>query len=157
MEKLDAWEQQLIQQMHINNDIYPSDVQKIAYAESRLMIRKKAHNLMNLYKSEGLCILQTFADWRAKFWDCCNNQFKEKDARIYLRDILKWDSMSFEEYYNFFAQEKEKSQIENISLIDAMKRNVNYSTQTSVLNWQKRDGLGPVILHDHIEMWSQTN
>ena len=157
MEKLDAWEQQLIQRMHVNHDRYPSDAHKIAYAESRLTIGKKAHNLMNRYRSEGLCILSSFADWRAKLRDCCGNRFEEEDARIYLRDTLKQGSMSFEEYYNLFAQKKEKSRMEDASLIDAMKRNVNYATQTSALNWRKRDGSDPVTFHDHVEMWSQTD
>lgn len=47
--------------------------------------------------------------------------------------------------------------MEDASLIDAMKRNVNYGTQTSALNSQKRDGSGPVTFHDHVEMWSQTD
>ena len=89
MEKLDAWEQQLTQRMQVNHDRYPSDAHKIAYAESRLTIGKKAHNLINRYRSEGLCILLTFADWRAKLRDCCGNRFEEEDARIYLRDTLK--------------------------------------------------------------------
>lgn len=62
MEKSDAWEQQLIQQIHINHDRYPSNAYKIVYAKSRLTIGKKTHNLMNQYKSEELYILLIFAD-----------------------------------------------------------------------------------------------
>ena len=46
IEKLDAWEQGLIHKMNANHDRYPLDTQKIAYDESRLTIRKKAHNLI---------------------------------------------------------------------------------------------------------------
>lgn len=47
--------------------------------------------------------------------------------------MLKQNSMSFEEYHNFFAQKKEKSP-KNAFLINIIKKNVNYNTQTLVLN-----------------------
>ena len=47
--KLDSWEQSLIQRMHVNHDRYSTDASKIAYAENRLTIGKRAHNLMNAY------------------------------------------------------------------------------------------------------------
>lgn len=59
--------------------------------------------------------------------NCYDNWFEKKDARVYLCNTLKQNSISFEEYYNFFAQKKEKSQIEDISLIDIIKKNVNYN------------------------------
>ena len=65
--------------------------------------------------------------------------------------------MSFEEYYNFFAQKNKKSRMEDTSLIDAMKRNINYAIQTSALNWQKHDSSDPIPFHNHLEMWSQTD
>lgn len=71
--------------------------------------------------------------------------------------MLKQGSMSFEEYYNLFAQKEEKSWMEYASFIDAMKRNINYATQTSALNWQKINGSDPVTFHNHVEMWSQTD
>lgn len=46
LNELDAWEQSLIQRLHINRDRYPTEQDKIAYAELRLTNGKKAHNLM---------------------------------------------------------------------------------------------------------------
>ena len=43
---LDAWEQSLRQHLNMNHDRYLTDCKKIAYAESQLIIGKKAHNLM---------------------------------------------------------------------------------------------------------------
>jgi len=48
-DRLNAWKQSLIQRMNVNNDCYFSHCVKIAYAESQLIIGKKAHNLMNQY------------------------------------------------------------------------------------------------------------
>lgn len=81
MEKLDAWEQLLIQRMHVNHDRYPTDTHKIAYAESRLTISKKAHNLMNKYRTDGLSTIGSFKEWRAKLRKCYGNRFEEEDAR----------------------------------------------------------------------------
>ena len=157
MEKLDAWEQLLIQRMHVNHDRYPTDLHKIAYAESRLTISKKAHNLMNRYRTDGLSTIRTFKEWRAKLRECGGNRFEEEDARTYLRDTLKQGSMSFDEYFNLFSQKKDKSHMEEASLIDAMKRNVSYSTQSSALNWRKSDGSKAKTFHDHVQMWSETD
>ena len=79
--KLDAWEQSLIQRMHVNNDRYPFDSAKIAYAESRLTIGKKAHNLMNAYRVDGLCVLTSFAEWRSALRRACGNPYEQEDAR----------------------------------------------------------------------------
>ena len=154
MDKLDAWEQALVQRMHGNADRYPTDEAKITYAESRLTIGKKAHNLMNRYRVNGLCTLTSFDDWRRKLRDVCGNRFEEEDARIYLRDTLKQGNMSFDEYYNFFVQKKERSGMEDASLIDAMKTNVNYSTQAAAIAWRKADGTLPTTFQDHVDMWS---
>lgn len=85
--------------------LHPTDIEKIAYAESRLTIRKKAHNLMNRYRTEGLCSLTCSADWRRKLREACRDRFEEQDSCVYLRDTLKQDSMSFDEYYTFLAEE----------------------------------------------------
>lgn len=47
IDKLDTWQQLLIQHMHVNHNQYLSDLHKIAYTKSRLTIRKRAQNLMN--------------------------------------------------------------------------------------------------------------
>ena len=46
---LNAWEQSLRQHLNMNHDQYLTDCEKIAYAESQLIIEKKAHNLMSQY------------------------------------------------------------------------------------------------------------
>ena len=46
---LNAWEQSLRQRLNMNHDQYLTDCEKIAYAESQLIIGKKAHNLMGQY------------------------------------------------------------------------------------------------------------
>jgi len=63
---------------------------------------------------------------------CCNNSFKTEDAHLYLREILKQDTNSFVDYYNLFYQKKEHSLMKDFSLIDCLKRNVNYFTQVVV-------------------------
>ncbi len=62
-DRLNAWEQSLIQRMNVNNDRYFSHRVKIVYVESRLIIDKKTHNLINQYRVNNLCIIFIFADW----------------------------------------------------------------------------------------------
>ena len=76
MDKLDAWEQSLVQKMYANHDRYPTDQNKINYGENRLTVGKKAHNLMNAYRVDGYCTLTNFQEWRAKLRKCCGNPFE---------------------------------------------------------------------------------
>ncbi|KAL8761045.1 MAG: hypothetical protein Q9194_007736, partial [Teloschistes cf. exilis] len=122
-DRLDAWEQSLIQKMTANDDRFPKENYKIAYAESRLAIGKKAHSLMGQYQSDGICTLATLADWRQKLRALCGNPFKEENARTYLRDELKQGTMPFHEYYHKFCQKKERSRMDDPSLLDCLKRN----------------------------------
>ena len=126
---LNAWKQNLIQRMNVNHDRYFIDRVKIVYAKSRLIIKKKAHNLMNQYRVNKLCVLTNFDEWRRNLRHCCENFFEVEDARTYLREILKQDSLSFAEYYNLFYQKKKRSLTKNASLINCIKRNVNYFTR----------------------------
>jgi hypothetical protein len=156
--QLDAWEQSLIQRMHINNDRYPSEQSKIAYGENRLTIGKKAHNLMNPYRVDGICILTSFADWRSALRRACGNPYEQEDARKYLRETLKQGSMSFEEYYNLFSQKKDRSKMEDASLIDAMKANINYSTQSAALMYRvPGTNQRPITFEEHVTMWLETD
>ena len=157
VEKLDAWEDALVQRLYGNEDRYPTDKSKIIYAESRLTITKKAHNLMKRYRVDGLCTITSFEDWRRKLREACGNRFEEEDSRLYLRDTLKQGSMSFDEYYNLFIQKKERSCMEEASLIDAMKTNVNYATQAAAIAWRKPDGSFPSTFQDHVDMWSSVD
>lgn len=100
----------------------------------QLAHRQKARNLMNRYRIEGLCSLTSFADWRRKLREACRDRFEEQDSRVYLRDTLKQDSMSFDEHYSLFSQKKERSHMEDASLIDAMKININYLVQAAAIS-----------------------
>ena len=119
--------------MNVNHDRYFIDRIKIVYAKSRLIIRKKAHYLMSQYRVNWLCVLTSFDEWRRNLRHYCENFFEVEDARTYLRETLKQDSLSFTEYYNFFYQKKKRSLMKNASLIDYIKRNVNYFTQMIVM------------------------
>lgn len=153
-DKLDAWEQTLIQRMHVNHDRYPTDGDKIAYAELKLAVGKKASNLMNRYRKDGLCTLTSFIDWRKKLREACGNPFEQEDARNYIRE-LKQGSMPFDEYFNLVSQKKERSRMEDASLIDAMKYNVNYTTQQASISWRKTDGQRPSTFDEYVRMYSE--
>ncbi len=127
-DQLNAWEQSLIQRMNVNDDHYLFHRVKIIYVESWLIIGKKTHNLMSQYRVNDLCIIFTFADWQHKLRHCCDNSFETEDAHLYLRETLKQDTNSFADYYNLFYQKKEHSLMKDFSLIDCLKRNVNYFT-----------------------------
>lgn len=43
------------------------------------------------------------------------------------------------------------------TLIDAMRTNVNYSVRAAVISWRKPGGSKPVTLEDRVEMWSDTD
>ncbi len=127
-DRLNAWKQSLIQRMNVNDDCYLSHWVKIIYVKSRLIINKKTHNLMSQYQVNDLCIIFIFADWQHKLHHCCNNSFKTEDAHLYLYETLKQDMNSFVNYYNLFYQKKECSLMKDFSLIDCLRRNVNYFT-----------------------------
>ena len=157
MDILDAWEQSLVQKMYANHDRYPTDQSKINYGENRLTVGKKAHNLMNAYRMDGYCILTNFQEWRAKLRKCCGNPFEAQDARIYLRETLKQEKLPFDEYYNLFLQKKERSQMEDASLVDALQRNVNYNTQLSAMSWRNPEGQEPSTFNEWVQAYSETD
>lgn len=68
--------------------------------------------------------------------------------------MLKWGNISFEEYYNLFAQKKDESQIKEAFLIDAMKKNINYNIQILSLNWQKPNSSSSITFHNYIKIGS---
>ncbi len=153
-DRLNAWEQSLIQRMNMNDDRYFFHRVKIIYVESRLIIDKKIHNLMSQYRVNDLCIIFIFADWQHKLRHCCDNSFKTEDAHLYLRETLKQDMNSFVDYYNFFYQKKEHSLMKNFSLIDCLKRNVNYFTEVVVFFWRNLDETQSFIFHQWIQAFS---
>ncbi len=125
---LNAWKQSLIQRINMNDDHYFFHWVKIVYIKSWLIIDKKTHNLMSQYRVNDLCIIFIFADWWHKLHHYCNNSFKTEDVHLYLHEILKQDMNSFINYYNLFYQKKEHFLMKDFSLIDCLKRNVNYFT-----------------------------
>ncbi len=153
-DRLNAWKQSLIQRMNVNDDRYFSHRVKIVYVESRLIIDKKTHNLMSQYRVNDLCIIFIFADWWHKLRHCCDNSFKTEDARLYLREILKQDTNSFVDYYNLFYQKKERSLMKDFSLIDCLKRNVNYFTQVVVFFWRNFDETRSFFFHQWVQAFS---
>ncbi len=153
-DRLNAWEQSLIQRMNMNDDRYFFHRVKIIYVESRLIIDKKIHNLMSQYRVNDLCIIFIFADWQHKLRHCCDNSFETEDAHLYLRETLKQDMNSFVDYYNFFYQKKEHSLMKKFSLIDCLKRNVNYFTQVVVFFWRNLDETQSFIFHQWIQAFS---
>ncbi len=133
--------------MNMNNDHYFFHHVKIIYVESWLIIDKKTHNLMSQYRVNDLCIIFTFADWQHKLCHCCDNSFKTKDAHLYLSKTLKQDMNSFADYYNLFYQKKEYSLMKDFSLIDCLKRNVNYFIQVIAFFWRNFNEIWSFIFH----------
>ena len=125
---LNAWKQSLRQYLNMNHDWYLTDCEKIAYAESQLIIEKKAHNLIGQYQVKGLCTLLSFEEYLQELRHLCGNPFEAEDARTYLHNTHKQDSMSFAKYYHLFSQKKERFWMDDASLIDCLKCNVNYAT-----------------------------
>ncbi len=144
---LNAWKQSLIQRMNVNDDHYFSHWAKIIYVESRLIIDKKTHNLMNQYWVNDFCIIFIFADWWYKLHHCCNNSFKTEDAHLYLCETLKQSMNNFADYYNLFYQKKEHSLMKDFLLTDCLKCNVNYFIQVIALFWQNLDETQLFIFH----------
>ncbi len=153
-DRLNAWEQSLIQRMNMNDDRYLSHRVKIVYVESRLIIDRKTHNLMNQYRVNDLCIIFIFTDWWHKLHHCCDNSFKTEDAHLYLHETLKQDMNNFVNYYNLFYQKKECSLMKDFSLIDCLKRNVNYFIQVVIFFWWKFNETRSFIFHQWVQAFS---
>ena len=141
----------------MNHDQYLTDCEKIAYAESQLIIEKKAHNLMSQYQVKGLCTLLSFEEYLQELRRLCGNPFKAEDAHTYLCDTHKQDSMSFAKYYHLFSQKKEHSWMNNASLIDCLKRNVNYITQLTAFSWWGSDGKWPSTFYEYVQAFTETD
>ncbi len=61
---------------------------------------------------------------------------------------------SFVNYYNLFYQKKEHSLMKDFSLIDCLKRNVNYFTQFVIFFWWNLDETQSFIFHQWIQAFS---
>ena len=152
-DKLNAWEHALIQHMHVNHNQYSTDAAKIAYAESRLTISKRASILMMPYRKDGICTIFTFTEYWQILCHVCGNPFEAEDTRMYLQDTLKQGSMSFVKYYQLFCQKKDCSGMEEASLIDCFKRNVTYTVQQQLISYRNPDGTKPITFQDHVNAY----
>ena len=45
----------------------------------------------------------------------------------------------------------------NVSLIDCLKRNVNYATQLAAFSWQGSDGKWPSIFYEYVQAFTETD
>jgi len=109
------------------------------------------------YRTNGICNLATFDEYLRTLRHCCGNPFEAEDARTYLRETLKQGSMSFAEYYLLFCQKKDRSALEDASLIDCMKRNVSYTTQLAAFSWRTTEGKKPSTFPEYVQAFSETD
>jgi hypothetical protein len=66
--------------------------------------------------------------------------------------------MSFEKYYNLFSQKKNRFKMKNASLIDAMKFNVSYFTQSATLMYRVSEiNQRSITFDEHVTMRLETN
>ena len=110
---------------------------------------------MSQYRINEFCVFTSFDEWRRNLRHCCENSFEVEDARTYLRETLKQDSLSFAEYYNLFYQKKKRSLMKNASLIDCMKRNVNYFTQMIVMFWRIQNDHKSTIFQEYAQIFAE--
>ena len=156
-DKLDAWEQALKQKMHTNHDRYSTDALKISYAESRLTIGKRAHTLMSPYRTDGICTILAFATYLRTLRNACGNPFEAEDARVYLRNTLKQDKMTFPEYHLIFVAKKERANMDDDALIECLKNGVNFATQQAAITWRNANGKRPVTYEDYVECFTDVD
>ena len=109
---------------------------------------------MSQYQVNDLCIIFIFADWWHKLCHYCNNCFKTENVYLYFCKTLKQNMNSFVNYYNLFYQKKECSLMKNFSLIDCLKRNVNYFIQVVVFFWRNLNETRSFIFHQWIQAFS---
>ena len=112
--------------MHINHDRYFIDVLKIFYVEFRLIIEKRVHTLMNLYRIDDICIIFVFITYLRTLRDVCENLFEVENARVYFRNTFKQNKMIFFEYHFIFVIKKERVNINDDALIECLKNGVNF-------------------------------
>ena len=68
-----------------NEDRFPTDAHKIFYAESRLALGKRADNLIRAYRTNKVCNLTSFHEYRKKLRELYSDRFKVEKARDFLR------------------------------------------------------------------------
>ena len=112
--------------MHINYDRYFIDVLKIFYVESRLIIKKRIHILMNFYRIDDICIIFVFNTYFRTLRDVCENLFEVENARVYLRNTFKQNKMIFFKYHFIFVIKKKRVNINDDAFIEYLKNGVNF-------------------------------
>ena len=65
--------------------------------------------------------------------------------------------MSFTDYYHLFSQKKECSWINDTSLINCLKRNINYVTQFIIFFWWISEGKQSSIFYKHVQAFTETD
>ena len=73
----------------MNHNQYLINYEKIIYAESQLIIRKKAHNLMSQHQVNDLCTFISFKEYFQELHYLYRNPFKTENAHIYFHNIHK--------------------------------------------------------------------
>ena len=154
-DQLNAWEQSFIHRMHANHDRYSIDIVKIVYVESRLIIEKKTHNLMNQYRKNDICTLMNVKKYLKKLRYCCENSHEQKDVVVYLYDTLKQSDKIFTEYFHLFCQKKDQFRMTFEFLIICLKRNVNYQTQFVVFFWRILEKRKFFIFYEYVQTYSE--
>ena len=112
---------------------------------------------MNQYQVKGLCTLLSFEEYLQELRRICGNPFEAEDAHTYLHDTHKQDSMSFAKYYHLFSQKKECFWMNNASLIDCLKHNVNYVTQLAAFSWQGSDRKWLSTFYEYVQAFTETD
>ena len=112
---------------------------------------------MSQYWVKGLCTLLSFEEYLQELCHLCDNSFKAEDAHTYLCDTHKQDSMSFAEYYHLFSQKKEHFWMNDTSLIDCLKCNINYAIQLTAFSWWGSDEKWPSIFYEYIQAFTETD
>ena len=65
--------------------------------------------------------------------------------------------MNFADYYHFFSQKKECSQMNDAFLIDCLKRNINYVIQFATFFWWTPEDKWPFIFYKYVQAFTETN
>ena len=143
--------------MHVNHNRYSIDVAKIAYAESRLIISKRAFILMMPYRKNDICTISTFAEYRRILRHVCDNLFETENARTYFRNTFKQSPINFVKYYQLFCQKKNRFDIKKASLIDCFKRNVIYAVQQQFISYKNFDDTKSIIFQNHVNAYLDIN
>ena len=63
--------------------------------------------------------------------------------------------MNFADYYHLFSQKKEHFWMNDTSLIDCLKRNINYAIQFVTFSWQTSESKWPFTFYEHVQAFTE--